>query len=221
MKKMVRQMAFTALAVGCLMLCGCPGPTEQNLGTHAELVAQQRKAESDRVSRVTGAQCEIKLTQIWDEYEKHMLSHNYQAAANAVRECATELKKDELISMLSSAEIKSYLQEFNDPKSDAGKILQAFFALKEQYPREAEKIESSFQPKIDAAIARTKSAEQQESKHSGVYIGMSTIEVLASKWGKPQSVNRTTSSSGTREQWVYGGKNYLYFENGMLTTIQN
>jgi hypothetical protein len=55
----------------------------------------------------------------------------------------------------------------------------------------------------------------------GIAIGMSQSEVIASIWGKPQSVNRTTNSFGVHEQWVYGGNNYLYFDNGFLTTIQN
>jgi hypothetical protein len=45
------------------------------------------------------------------------------------------------------------------------------------------------------------------------------------KWGRPQSINRTTTSTGVNEQWVYGGydyeNNYLYFTNGVLTTIQS
>jgi hypothetical protein len=55
----------------------------------------------------------------------------------------------------------------------------------------------------------------------GVRIGMTQKQVLASNWGRPDSINKTTGSYGTHEQWVYGGRNYLYFENGILTTIQN
>ena len=53
-----------------------------------------------------------------------------------------------------------------------------------------------------------------------VRIGM-TKEMCKDSWGKPNSINSTTSAYGTREQWVYVGGNYLYFENGILTTIQN
>jgi len=45
-------------------------------------------------------------------------------------------------------------------------------------------------------------------------------QVLKSSWGKPKAVNRTTTTSGISEQWVYSG-GYLYFRNGVLTTIQN
>lgn len=42
-------------------------------------------------------------------------------------------------------------------------------------------------------------------------------------WGEPDDINRTTGSWGTHEQWVYGEYDcdYLYFENGVLTSIQN
>lgn len=57
-------------------------------------------------------------------------------------------------------------------------------------------------------------------KRDGVAIGMSKQEVVDSNWGRPRKINRTTRSSGTKEQWVYDG-GYLYFENDVLTAIQN
>lgn len=53
-----------------------------------------------------------------------------------------------------------------------------------------------------------------------VFIGMSKLQATLS-WGEPASINRSTGSFGVHEQWVYGGSNYLYFENGVLRTIQN
>ena len=40
-------------------------------------------------------------------------------------------------------------------------------------------------------------------------------------WGEPNSINTSTGSWGTHEQWVYGSGNYLYFENGKLSSIQH
>ncbi|WEZ07569.1 hypothetical protein P5663_16245 [Priestia flexa] len=52
-------------------------------------------------------------------------------------------------------------------------------------------------------------------------IGMTTNEVInETNWGKPLDINKTTTINGVREQWVYGGSRYLYFEDGILTTIQ-
>jgi hypothetical protein len=69
-----------------------------------------------------------------------------------------------------------------------------------------------------AAVAK---AEKARKKKEGVHIGMSEQDVLDSAWGRPNHINRTTNAYGTREQWVYGGRNYLYFKNGELVSIQN
>lgn len=54
-----------------------------------------------------------------------------------------------------------------------------------------------------------------------VCIGMTKAMVLES-WGHPSGgINKTTGAWGIHEQWVYGMGQYLYFENGKLTTIQN
>src|SRR4051794_30267660 len=45
-------------------------------------------------------------------------------------------------------------------------------------------------------------------------IGMTAQQVVQeTAWGAPKSVSRTVTASGTREQWAYGGGDYLYFEN--------
>jgi len=51
-------------------------------------------------------------------------------------------------------------------------------------------------------------------------IGMSSSTARDSTWGSPDHVNTTTTASGTHEQWVYGRNRYLYFDNGVLTSIQ-
>lgn len=54
-----------------------------------------------------------------------------------------------------------------------------------------------------------------------VCIEMTKAMVLES-WGHPSGgINKTTGAWGIHEQWVYGMGQYLYFENGKLTTIQN
>lgn len=53
-----------------------------------------------------------------------------------------------------------------------------------------------------------------------VMIGM-TAEQCRASWGRPRDINRSTGTWGVHEQWCYGGRNYLYFEDGILTSIQN
>ena len=52
-------------------------------------------------------------------------------------------------------------------------------------------------------------------------IGMTKEEARKSTWGEPQKINTTTTRYGVHEQWVYSGNRYLYFDNGILTSIQN
>ncbi|WP_151839201.1 DUF4124 domain-containing protein [Acinetobacter ursingii] len=55
-------------------------------------------------------------------------------------------------------------------------------------------------------------------------IGMTSNQAERSKWGYPDTVNKTTTARGAHEQWVYRGaykSKYLYFENGLLTSIQD
>jgi hypothetical protein len=52
-----------------------------------------------------------------------------------------------------------------------------------------------------------------------VRIGM-TKAMARAAWGEPSDINRTITASVVHEQWVYGDS-YLYFDNGILTTIQN
>ena len=51
-------------------------------------------------------------------------------------------------------------------------------------------------------------------------VGM-TREECELSWGKPNDINKTITGNDITEQWVYGLSSYLYFKNGILTTIQN
>ena len=73
----------------------------------------------------------------------------------------------------------------------------------------------------ERAQAKERSEERALRKQHGVSIGMSEQEVLDSSWGRPQRINRTSTAAGSREQWVYGIGNYLYFDNGKLTAVQS
>jgi len=58
------------------------------------------------------------------------------------------------------------------------------------------------------------------AKTKGIDLGMTTQQVLESTWGKPKSINKTVTVNGTHEQWCYSSNNYLYFDNGILTSLQ-
>lgn len=52
-------------------------------------------------------------------------------------------------------------------------------------------------------------------------IGMTKSEVENSTWGEPEDINRTITTYGTREQWCYSNYRYIYFEDGIVTSIQD
>ena len=66
---------------------------------------------------------------------------------------------------------------------------------------------------------RLKEKQEFQSKPSP-RIGMTTAQVLASSWGKPESINTTITANGNSEQWVYGLRTYVYFRNGKVSAIQ-
>lgn len=55
-----------------------------------------------------------------------------------------------------------------------------------------------------------------------IFIGMTDHQVIAA-WGPPHKVNTTTGTYGSHEQWVMHDSpdsDYVYFQNGILTSIQ-
>lgn len=69
---------------------------------------------------------------------------------------------------------------------------------------------------------RTWDSQTKESVLRGaVSIGM-TAEMVRASWGPPEDVNRSVGSWGVYEQWVYGDHSrFLYFENGVLVSLQD
>lgn len=61
----------------------------------------------------------------------------------------------------------------------------------------------------------------ENAKGKNPRLGMTKAEVEASLWGKPIDINRTVTQYSTREQWVYGNGQYLYFTDGILTSFQD
>jgi hypothetical protein len=51
-------------------------------------------------------------------------------------------------------------------------------------------------------------------------IGMTGNQVIATCWGKPEHVNRTQTGTSTFDQYVYSDDRFLYFRDGVLTSMQ-
>lgn len=94
-------------------------------------------------------------------------------------------------------------------------------ALDPQYAAAQAPLRARLEAVEAAETRKAKAADAARRRKEGVTIGMTQEEVLASSWGRPERVNRTITEYATREQWVYGGRNYLYFRDGRLEAISN
>ncbi|WP_042346087.1 hypothetical protein [Bacillus massiliigorillae] len=71
------------------------------------------------------------------------------------------------------------------------------------------------------SFRRKRDMNERVSNPQPVRLGMTKDEVLRYGWGRPNDINRTITEYGIDEQWVYSNYKYLYFENGVLTSIQD
>ena len=67
---------------------------------------------------------------------------------------------------------------------------------------------------------REEETTEKTPKKEEPRIGMTAEDVRKSTWGEPKNINKTTYTWGTKEQWCYSGYRYIYFENGIVTAIQ-
>ncbi|WP_345806675.1 hypothetical protein [Bacillus pumilus] len=66
---------------------------------------------------------------------------------------------------------------------------------------------------------RKKQIEDRTLNPQSISIGMTEDDVLINGWGRPTKVNTNITKNRTLKQWVYKGNKYLYFEDGILTSI--
>lgn len=116
----------------------------------------------------------------------------------------------------ANAARRAELERTVNSKEAPATRLAAAIALRDDFPEGAAKAEGL----VKSLTAQVAAAERDELKRQGVRIGMSQDDVIASSWGRPRKVNRTTTPTHVREQWVYDG-GYLYFTDGVLDAIQN
>lgn len=175
---------------------------------------------------------------IIDAYGAYVLalkSAKMEDDENACKEAKTKISKIEKEAIEKfNKEMKDYIQKKNysdgysyvlkyseiiDYTSDE-EVKKNYDTIKSKY-KEIKQIEEEKEEAANAAKEAEETAkEKRRKKQEGVIVGMSKQDVLDSSWGKPIKKNITTTQYGTREQWVYPNYNYLYFENGKLTSIQ-
>ncbi|MDP3636478.1 MAG: hypothetical protein U0989_08245 [Azonexus sp.] len=226
--------ATLSLAAG---LNGCgksPTTIAQENETQKKQEIADIQAEKEKRMRQAISECRGTLENAKPKHEMIVKAEPWEAA-KLIRECAMLLNDPAALEMLKMAEIRAYDKQIRDKTINAETRIKSLELLVKDYPDQLTKYTNT-QIKLEKEIASEnrlqkleyekqlkilKHREAAERRSRGVNIGMSPEEVKASSWGRPKSINTTTGVYGTHEQWVYGGQNYLYFENGRLTTIQN
>jgi hypothetical protein len=156
-------------------------------------------------------------------YNGLMEKKSFSAAYTSISQCAEDFP-DKYRSLETAALVPSLIADINNKAESASFRLNQFTRLDAMDKSLADKYRHLI-PSLNALIKVEEQKRLQEiakkKKSEGVSIGMTAADVEASSWGKPQRINTTTNKWGERQQWVYGNGNYLYFEKGVLTSIQN
>jgi hypothetical protein len=193
---------------------------ERRLAGEAAAQARAASAATER--------CQSQRAELIATHARLASEGKHADAAAALSACAARLQDRELGDLMKASNVARLQAEVASSKETPHARLAALDQLRELSPEAASAFNKlGVELKAAAEAADRKMAAQAErqrlakARKEGVRVGMTAKQVLESSWGKPESVNRTTTASSVNEQWVYGGGSYLYFDNGVLTAIQN
>lgn len=154
------------------------------------------------------------------KYQELMQEKSYWLAGLQLTPCSTLANNPEYKQMEMAAELAHYQNEIAVSGSDKTRKMAAVNSMVLRGHPVKDSLVVELRQYEKAEMARAKAADAKLRKSQGVSIGMTYEEVLASSWGRPTRVNKTTRATSETQQWVYDG-GYLYFENGLLRTIQH
>lgn len=196
-----------------------------NKGSTSPSVASPPAQNKPDVDAVIAQRCTAQRDAVLADVKKHMDAGQPWQAYSAVSPCANRMPNDEqYVALAKQTEIADYLKTIANKSATIDQQLQAHRRLASVDPQMAAPYAGELKRLEERALAEVKKEQQRiaaEKRKQGVSIGMTKEDVLASNWGKPERINTTTTARGAREQWVYGGRNYLYFDNDILTAVQN
>ena len=157
-------------------------------------------------------------------YKAKLAAGQFWEATLEIRRCAEVTSDEALVKLVREAELKAYVYDVTTAKVPLDTRVRSMEALKSEYPDIAAKYSKVEQQLVLATAAQAKQRQAQlmeTRRRIPPPLGITQRQVVDDWWGLPQGINRTISAAGEREQWVYGDRRYLYFENGRLTTVQD
>lgn len=229
---MKKRLVFSAALVFSLGLAACNGEKQDS---------DKVSADSDIVEAYSR-----EITAEEQEYIKLVMNDDFDTLITKTEGKTNEIQQDynnlglafekfngvdeNLPSMFTYATQAKYtyvLKRLEDIKFIPGEIKEKVNELKivakekeEKWKKKSEENEIRYEAE-NKKIELESKINERTLDPKAVYIGMTKEEVLVEGWGKPKDINKTTTAYGIREQWVYYDYKYLYFEDGILTTIQD
>jgi hypothetical protein len=176
-------------------------------GTTEEVMARYKSALKADNSSLVLAQWVAYCSDARHEPELLKIAQKVDYEEKVQRLSNTGLTTGERIALLEELEVL-------EPKN------QAFRKERERLVLREDKQAADAKRRAEKERLATERQLAKEKRSSGVHIGMSKEEVLASMWGRPNSKNVHASSYGVTENWFYGGQNFLTFRDGVLTDVQ-
>lgn len=99
---------------------------------------------------------------------------------------------------------------------DNNSYISGMFLLKEDFNKQLIEYQNR-----KSTLTKKYGKENAKKILEGIVVTGWNKQMCIESWGNPSDINKTTGAYGTHEQWIYGGDSYLYFEDGILITIQN
>lgn len=206
-----------------LVISACSDKVTQSL----EDQVKQGMAPPDPTAQMK-AKCAKDKGSLKGAFDDHMSRGEHYFAYETIYPCAELLNDEDLIQLAAQSALEGALNLSSSTRDRQAAIdrleknhpLLATSTSKDQIALAKRQLAKATE--IENRQQKTYiSAEQARKRREGVSIGMTQDDVLASSWGRPKHIHKTTTVTSTREQWVYGTGSYLYFENSRLIAIQN
>lgn len=209
-------------------------------------VTDDQSVDAERVKKETAADEEVEekreLTAEDKKYIDLLANEDYDSVINETISLKQDnpLKDYYFLAAAFNREVENQKESYKD--SNTGKImygsaesdyinilsnLERVKIVPEELKERVDKLKKraierrNYYAELDKKQTANDLADDRTDNPGEVSIGMTVEEVLTQGWGRPQEINKTTSANGVKEQWVYPNFNYLYFEDGILVTIQN
>lgn len=187
-----------------------------------------------------------KITAEEQGYIQLVLNKDYDTLNSKTNNLSNQVQKDynNIAYILKTYEDAQKMEQENKPDINAYylskkyesilEIMKVIKFIPEELGKQMEEMKNNSIKQGDYYSSMVKTQDDEDKKDAlnekvnnrtdnpqSVNISMTKEEVLTEGWGKPNDINRTTTANGTSEQWVYSGYRYLYFEDGILVTIQD